>query len=123
MHSLVRVVRGLGIAGILLTLGVGAYAFTATNTVPASRAGDGTGTVSGYSVSNIHYNLDVTTPTNIDAVTFTVDTAPVAGSTMKVQIAGNWYSCTNATTTLTCATTAPALTVGNTTSLEALIAQ
>jgi hypothetical protein len=123
MRSLLRVIQGLGIAALLLGMGIGGHAFTATSTVPTSRAGDGSSTVSGYTVSAIHYNLDATTPTNIDSVTFTVDTAPVAGSTMKVQIAGNWYSCTNATTTLTCATTSPVLNVANTTSLEALIAQ
>ena len=42
----------------------GAYAFTAANTVPATNAGSGSGTVSGYTVSNIHYSLNTTTPNN-----------------------------------------------------------
>ena len=57
----------------------GAYAFTAANTVPSSTAGAGASTVSGYTVSGLHYALDATTPTNIDSLTFTV--APVIPST------------------------------------------
>lgn len=88
-------------------------ALTAANVVPATKAGDGSGAISGYTVdgttpNNVHYTLNSTDPTKIDSVTFKVDTAPVAGSTMKVQLdqpSGAWYSCTNSTTTLTCSTT------------------
>ncbi len=51
----------------------GAYAFTAANTVPNSNAGSGAGTVSGYTVTNVHYALNATTPVNIDSLTFTVN--------------------------------------------------
>lgn len=122
MFSLVSIVRSLGVTGLLLSLGVGAYAFTATNTVPTSKAGDGSGTISGYTLSAIHYGLNATTPTNVDSVSFTVDTAPASGSTMKVQINSSWYTCTNVTTTVTCTTTSPQLTVANSATLEALIA-
>jgi hypothetical protein len=102
----------------------GTYAFTAANTVPTSHAGDGTGTVSGYTVSAVHYTLDATNPANLNSVGFTVDTAPVAGSTMKVQLAaaGPWYTCTNVTTAVTCPTTAPQATVLGATSLHVVIA-
>ena len=122
MFSLIHIVRSLGVTGLLLSLGVGAYAFTATNTVPTSKAGDGTGTISGYTLSAIHYGVNATTPTNVDSVSFTVDAAPASGSTMKVQINSNWYTCTNVTTTVTCTTTSPQLTVANSATLEALIA-
>ena len=36
-----------------MALGTGAYAFTATNTVPNSSASSGSGTISGYTVSAI----------------------------------------------------------------------
>ena len=122
MFSLVSIVRSLGITGLLLSFGVGAYAFTASNTVPTSKAGDGSGTISGYTLSAIHYGLNATTPTNVDSVSFTVDAAPVSGSTMKVQINSSWYTCTNVTTTVTCTTTSPQLTIANSATLEALIA-
>ena len=52
---LVAAVAAVAVAG-------GAYAFTAANTVPASTAGAGTGAVSGYTVTNMHYALNSTTP-------------------------------------------------------------
>lgn len=123
MLSVRRMVKGFGIIGLVVGLSAGAYGFTAANTVPASHAGDGSGTVSGYTVSAIHYVLSATTPTNVTSVTFTVNAAPVAGSTMKAQIGGNWYACTNAGANLTCNTTVGTqLTIANATSLEALIA-
>ncbi len=106
------------------TIVAGTYAFTAANTVPTSHAGDGSGTVSGYTVSAIHYNLNTTTPANIDSVTFTLDLAPVAGSTLRAQLspAGSWYSCTNVATAVTCSTLAPLQTVLAATSLRVVVA-
>ncbi len=72
-----------------------ATAFAAANTVPSSSAGDGSGTVSGYTVSNIQYTLNGTNPANIDSVSFTL--SAVAGTVkIKLVAAGStWYSCTN----------------------------
>ena len=81
-----------------------ATAYAAANTVPVSMAGDGSGAISGYTVSAIHYVLN-STPTTIDSVTFTLNSAPVAGSTIKIKLvaAGStWYTCTNAGTAVTC---------------------
>src|ERR1051325_9960049 len=61
--------------GIIAIIAVSAYAFTNSNTVPGSYAGDGSQTISGYNVSNIAYSLNNTTPTNLDAVAFTLDAA------------------------------------------------
>jgi hypothetical protein len=102
---------------LLVVLGLSAFitAMTAANTVPASKAGDGSGAISGYTVSAVHYNLNATNPQNIDSVTFTLDSAPVAGSTVKIKLvaAGStWFSCTmtgaNASCTTAGATVAPA---------------
>ncbi|HEX5449541.1 MAG TPA: hypothetical protein VFW85_05745 [Gaiellaceae bacterium] len=110
----------------------GAYAFTAANTVPATNVGAGSGTVSGYTVSNIHYSLDSTSPTNIDSLTFSVSPAiPNTGSgTVEVQAAltsggPNSYSCTTNTAgdTVTCATTSPQLTAATLSSLTVVAAQ
>jgi hypothetical protein len=119
--SLRRFATVLALSGAIVA---GTYAFTAANTVPASKAGDGTGTVTGYTVSAIHYGLNATNPANVDGVTFTLDSAPVAGSTLRVQLAaaGSWYSCTNAGTAVSCTTTSPQATVLGVTQLRVVVA-
>lgn len=104
---------------VALAIGGGVYAFTASNTVPLTTTGSGAGTVSGYTVTNLHYALDATTPGNIDSLTFTISPAVPSTSSGKVVIAAalssggpNNYTCTTDTpgTTVTCATTSPQLT-------------
>src|SRR5687767_2807281 len=77
-----------------------------------TQAGDGARAITGYTVSNVHYGLNATDPTDVDEVTFDLDSAPVAGSTIKIQLAsgGVWYSCTNAAAAITCPTTDDPLT-------------
>ncbi len=115
------------LASVLLVSGAlfaGTLALTAANTVPGSKAGDGTGAVTGYVLSSIHYNLNATNPANVDSLTFTLDSAPVAGSTIKTQLApaGSWYTCTNTGTAVTCTTTSPQATVLATTALRVVVA-
>lgn len=110
--------RVLGVGLLVTGLTAATYAFTAANVVPATKAGDGAGAITGYTVSTVHYNLNATNPQNIDSATFTFNSAPVAGSTVKVQLdtpSGSWYSCTmsgapavNASCTTTGATVAAA---------------
>ena len=124
MHTRTRFIGRLAAVAVLASVLVaGTYAYTAANTVPDSKAGDGSGTVTGYVVSAIHYNLNATTLTNVDSVAFTLDSTPDAGSTIKAQVNANWYSCTNVATAVTCPTTSPQATVLATTSLRVLIAQ
>lgn len=124
-----RLVIAVAVAAIL---GTGAYAFTASNTVPNSTAGSGVGTVSGYTVSGVHYTLNATTPSNIDSLTFTV--SPVIPSTgagkVIVQAAlstggPTTYTCSSNTAgeTVTCATTSPQLLADKLTSLTVIAAQ
>lgn len=112
------------LGGVILAgaVGLGGFAFTASNTVPNSKAGDGQGTVSGYVASSIRYGLNATDPSKADSVTFTLDSAPVAGSTIKAKAGGSWYTCTNVTTTVTCVTTTPQATVSGITSLQVVVA-
>jgi hypothetical protein len=96
---------------IVLVFATSAFAFAATNTVPATYAGEGASTTSGYTVSAIDYNLNATTASNIDSVTFTLN---AAASTVKVRLVttGSYYSCTNTSGNIwSCATTAPQVTV------------
>jgi hypothetical protein len=81
-------------------------AFAAANTVDTSKAGDGNAAISGYDVFNIHYNL-ASPPTTITSVTFTLDSAPVGGSTITIKlvaIGSTWYTCTNVGAAVTCLT-------------------
>ena len=75
--------RIIGILVVAAALATGAYAFTATNTVPASNAGSGSGTISGYTVSAVAYQLNATTPSDIDSMTFTLN---AAATTVKAKI-------------------------------------
>ena len=106
-----RWTRRLVVVGVAGTLALGGYAFTASNTVPATSAGLGAAAISGYTVSGVAYTLNASTPSNIDAVTFTLN--PTAASVVKAQLVsgGSYYSCTNAAGSVTCATTSPQATV------------
>jgi len=125
LRFIVGLVASLAIAG-------GAYAFTASNTVPTSNAGAGSGTVSGYTVTNLHYNLNASTPTNVDSLTFTVSPAIPNTGSGKVSISAalttggpNAYTCTTNTAgdTVTCATTSPQLTADKLSSVTVVAAQ
>ncbi|TAK81164.1 MAG: hypothetical protein EPO16_00045 [Dehalococcoidia bacterium] len=99
--------------------------FAAANTVGSSAVGEGTGTVSGYTASAVHYTLNGSTQGNIDAVSFTVNSAPPAGSTMKVKLVSSgsdWYTCTNVTTVVSCDTTSPQATAASANELRVMIA-
>jgi len=94
-----------------ICVAAGAYAFTASNTVPGSSAGAGSGAISGYTVSNIAYTLG-STPTDLASVAFTLD--KTAGTVKaQVQTGGSWYSCTNGGSgnNWSCDTTSPQATV------------
>lgn len=101
----------------------GAYAYTASNTVPATGAGVGSGAITGYTASNVQYALNATTPTNIDSVSFTL--APAAAATVRAQLSagGAFYPCTNTAGGATCATTNPQATVLAATQLTVLAVQ
>ena len=109
--------RAVVVAVIALLLAVGVYAFAASNTVPGTEAGSGSGAISGYTVSSVAYGLNSTTPTNIDSVTFTI--SPTSAGTVKIQLAsgGSWYSCTNTSGSVSCNTTSPQASVAAATQL------
>jgi hypothetical protein len=115
--------RLLVVSILALCLGVGVYAYAATNVVPAGTAGAGSNTISGYTITAVAYGLNATTPTNLDQVTFTI--APAAAATVKIQLAsaGSWYSCTNTAGSVTCNTTSPQATVAAATQLTVVASQ
>jgi hypothetical protein len=94
--------RRLAALAVFAIIAVSAFGFAAQNTVPASKAGTGTGGVSGYTVSNIHYVLDTTDGTTATGANFTLS---AAASTVFATIqgvasgactntSGNNWSCT-----------------------------
>lgn len=87
-----------------LILAAVTFAYAAANTVPGSGAGDGSGAISGYTVSNVHYVLDTTNPSVISQVTFTLAgaTTPTSVKIQLVSTGGSWYSCTESAGTWTC---------------------
>lgn len=116
--------RRILVVGVLAVgIASGVYAYAATNTVPNSTAGAGSGTISGYTVTNVAYTLNATTPTNLDQVVFTI--APTTASTLKVQLAsgGSWYSCANSAGSVTCNTTSPQATAAAATQLTVVAAE
>jgi hypothetical protein len=117
---------------IAMAIGGGAYAFTASNTVPATTVGAGSGAVSGFTVTNLHYSLNPTTPANIDSLTFTISPVVPSASAGKVVIAAALstggptnYNCTTDSSgaTVTCATTSPQLTAALITGVTVTAAQ
>ena len=99
--------RSIVAFALLLILSAVAYGFAAANTVPASGAGDGAGTITGYTISNVKYALNATTPANIDSVSFTVTPggAAAAPTTVKAKLVSSstsYSACTLAGTTWTC---------------------
>jgi hypothetical protein len=102
------------------------YAYAAANVVFTSKAGDGSGTISGYTVlsTSIHYTLDANAPQNIDSVTFTTTSAITNGSAVRIKlvVAGStWYTCTVAGgTNVTCIATGA--NVGTADSLRLVVA-
>jgi hypothetical protein len=94
---------------VVVILSAATYAFAAANTVPDTKAGDGTGTVSGYTVTDVVYTLNATTPTTLDSVSFDLGAAAATGKVKAQLVAttGTWYTCTQVgvTTVWTCDTT------------------
>jgi hypothetical protein len=112
---------------IALVLTITTYAFAAANTMPAStNAGDGSTSISGYTIAAVTYTLDTTDPSKIKTVTFTVTPigSGAAATSASVQLvsAGSWFSCTLASGTATC-NVAGAVSALNATTLHVVAAQ
>jgi len=92
---------------VLIILASAAYGLAAANVVPETGAGEGTGTVSGYTISNIAYTLLTTDPSKVESLS--IDVAPTEGAgaagdvRITVDAGTTWISCTGpVTTTWTC---------------------
>ena len=71
-----RMLRNVMVLIIVLVFASTAYALAASNTLAdAGKAGDGSNSVSGYTVSNVKYTLDTKNPSLIASVEFDLDAA------------------------------------------------
>jgi hypothetical protein len=89
-----RKTRFLSVLAVALLMASLAYAFTATNTVPTSSAGSGSGTISGYTVSAVAYTLNATTPSDIDSVAFTLSATATTAKAKIVSGSTTYTACT-----------------------------
>ena len=86
------------VALLAFVLGTTGFAYAANLTFgggsAAGNAGEGSGTISGYDVQNVHYALDNSNPVQITGVTFTL--SPNNATTVKAKInnTGVWVDCT-----------------------------
>lgn len=99
------------------------YGFAAANTVPDSGAGDGAGTISGYTIENVVYTLNSTNPQLLDQVKFDIsaDESGVAVDVVKVRLDAStttWYDCTVESGVATCDLTGTTLNVVDTDELR-----
>jgi hypothetical protein len=112
----------VALIGLLaFSLATVAYAYAASNTVPDGKAGDGSGTITGYNVTNVVYTQDSGNPVNITAVAFDLD---AAATSVKVRLitAGALQACTNPSGThWTCAISGVTVTAADT--LEVVASQ
>lgn len=90
-----RRIFGVGIAAAVLA--TGAYAYTASNTVEASRAGDGGNTISGYDITDVEYDL-AADPTDLATVRFTLNEE---ASTVKAKVSSTGTTYDDCTETAT----------------------
>lgn len=120
------------VLALALILSVATYGFAATNTVPDSSAGDGSGAISGYTITNVRYGLNATEPGLIDRVTFTMVGANpptttkvqfLDGTTPTPTMVGSLYDCTLASGSYTCTPTGTAATVATVKNLRVVAAQ
>jgi hypothetical protein len=105
-----RASKVLLITAVVVVVTTVMYAYAAGNVVFRGKAGDGRGSIIGYSVvpASVVYTLNASTPQNIDSVAFTTTTVITSGSTVRIKLvaAGStWYTCTVAgSTNVTCTT-------------------
>jgi len=89
--------KSLTVVFALIILSAFVYGFAAANTVPETGAGDGSGTVSGYTISNVSWSLLSSEPSSLSGVQLDVAATAGAGDASDVRITvdggTNWVSC------------------------------
>ncbi len=93
---------------VVIILTSTAFSFTASNTVPGSRLGEGANTISGYEVTDIDYVSSDTYPSTLNAVVLTLDnSAEWVKISLDAAAPHTFYTCTfSSGTTWSCDTSA-----------------
>ena len=87
MHKTHRVRKFIGIVGVVGAIAFAGSAYTNANTFAAEpKAGAGSQAISGYAISDVHYDLNATDPQNIDSLDFTLDAVPGPNATIKYRL-------------------------------------
>ena len=60
---------------VIMAFATAAYAFAASNSVPASNAGEGNAAIGGYTVSNVTYTYSTANPSMLTFVDFDISPA------------------------------------------------
>ena len=100
--------RILALLVMAIILGAATYGFAESNTVTSGAAGEGSGTISGYTVTNVHYTLNSTTPTQFTSVSIDLGATAAtnnvyAGISATGGSPASWVTCTlNAGTVWDC---------------------
>ena len=100
MNSLIKNrFRILALLILILVLGAATYGFAAGNTVTSGVAGEGSGAISGYAVTNVHYTLDNSDPTLFTNVEIDLGAAAAtnnvyAGVSATGGTPASWVTCT-----------------------------
>ena len=73
------------------------FALTASATVPATDAGQGSNSITSYTLSNIVYTPNAASPKNIDSITFTLSPSTPVPSSLRARLSssGTYVTCTN----------------------------
>jgi len=75
-------------------------AYTASNGVSGAAAGAGSGPISGYAISDVHYELEGAA---VSTVSFSLDPPEARTARVRVSPAGSWFPCAIATGVVSCA--------------------
>ena len=95
--------RTVIVVAFAAALSLATYAFTASNIVPGSKAGQGATAITGYTVSGVAYTLSTSNPANIDSVAFTLSAAATTVKAKVVQASSTYTGCTvSGGTSVTC---------------------
>ena len=112
------IVAGLAVAGVTLAALAPAR--------PRANELDSGPPDSGYEAASVRFILDPNDSRKIDAVTFTLETSPPAGSSVRARIGGSnhtWYPCRASGARATCPTTSPPAFVESGNRLQVVVAR
>jgi hypothetical protein len=110
---------------LALILSVTTYAFAAANTVPATNAGDGSATISGYAITGVTYTVTNDTITGMSFTVTPLVTATNYAKSVSVRLTsgGTWYSCTMGADNLTATCSGMNVTAASASLLQVVAAQ